>query len=73
MEMHAQVRADLRSVCLEALTEKTADGRRAVQLRMEADRMMEQHNKVGQAADNQAIHVYDHGSSGIYMCGWLCI
>jgi len=40
------VRADLRSVCLEALTERTADGQRAVQLRKEADRLMEKYNKV---------------------------
>lgn len=41
-----QVRADLRSVCLEALTEKTADGQKALQLRKEADKLMEKFNKV---------------------------
>lgn len=41
-----QVRADLRSVCLEALTERTPDGQRAVLLRQEADRLMEKFNKV---------------------------
>jgi len=44
--LFVQVRADLRSVCLEALTEKTADGRRALQLRKEADRLMERFNQV---------------------------
>ncbi|DBB05155.1 TPA: hypothetical protein ACH3X3_010403 [Trebouxia sp. C0006] len=44
----AKVRADLRSVCLEALTERTPDGQKAVQLRKEADRLMEKYNKGGE-------------------------
>lgn len=44
----AKVRADLRSVCLEAWTERTPDGQRALQLRKEADRLMEKYNKGGE-------------------------
>ncbi|KAL0035694.1 hypothetical protein WJX79_008965 [Trebouxia sp. C0005] len=44
----AKVRADLRSVCLEALTNRTPDGRRAIQLRKEAEGLMEKYNKGGE-------------------------
>ena len=46
MLLWLQVREDLRGVCLEALTEKTSEGQTAVQLRKEAERLMERSEKV---------------------------
>lgn len=42
----AQVREDLRGVCLEAWSQKTADGKQAVILQKQADRLLERCEQV---------------------------